>query len=474
MQRKLHRLLYFIGMREELAKTLLSLPHGDNDRLPSVRTLMNTYRVSSGTVQAALASLSKAGKIQRIQGKGCFWVSSDTGNAQQIFPQAIRPTVRETIPEKLERLFNEDWARGELKADAPLPLMKELALRYDVSQSILRSFLMDKVDRGILARAGRKFFFVNKRDSRSQDSLSELIFVTRCNSWGGFTAESEREMDFLRMVYKKAGADNYKLILLGINEKNGQIIDRSGKPHKLSDFPNAVGAILSTLLVMQPQRLLHLFAGVKFPVSVWWEHPTQAIPLRFVNKQNWTFFNSTFGPIPGIEMGKFLLSKGFNQVLYISPYHDSSWSVDRLEGLRASGISVTALTDEEFASPWDYKQIARSKVAKFSVEVYARELVKKKIFSLVARNKASEQQPLVCVNDEVASVLIELAEEGKLHISKQIFGFDNSAESYLLRLPSYEFNTQALVDHMFYSIENPDAFTGTKKVQQILGSVIEK
>ena len=100
--------------------------------------------------------------------------------------------------------------------------------------------------------------------------------------------------------------------------------------------------------------------------------------------------------------------------------------------------------------------------------------MKKKIFSLVARNKASEQQPLVCVNDEVASVLIELAEEGKLHISKQIFGFDNSAESYLLRLPSYEFNTQALVDHMFYSIENPDAFTGTKKVQQILGSVIEK
>jgi hypothetical protein len=262
--------------------------------------------------------------------------------------------------------------------------------------------------------------------------------------------------------------------LLGINEKNGQIIDRSGKPRKLSDFQNAIGAILSTLLVMQPQRLLHLFAGVKFPVSVWWEHPTQAIPLRFVNKQNWTFFNSTFGPIPGIEMGKFLQSKGFGQVVYISPYHDSSWSVDRLEGLRASGISVTALTDEEFASPWDYKQIARSKVAKFSVEVYARELVKKKIFSLVARNKASEQQPLVCVNDEVASVLIELAEEGKLHISKQIFGFDNSAESYLLRLPSYEFNTQALVDHMFYSIENPDAFTGTKKVQQILGSVIEK
>jgi hypothetical protein len=333
---------------------------------------------------------------------------------------------------------------------------------------------MDKVDRGILTRTGRKFFFVNKRSSQSQDSLSELIFVTRCNSWGGFTAESEREMDFLRMVYKKAGADNYKLILLGINETNGQLIDRSGKPRKLSDFQNAVGAILSTLLVMHPQKLLHLFAGVKFPVSVWWEHPIESLPPRFINKTNWTFFNSTFGRLPGIEMGKFLQSKGFGQVVYISPYHDSSWSVDRLEGLRESGISVTALTDEEFASPWDYKQIARGKVAKFSVELYARELVKRKILSLITRNKDNKQLPLVCVNDEVASVIIELAEEGKIGLPKQIFGFDNSAESYLLRLPSYEFNTQALVDHIFYSIENPDAFSNTRKVQQILGSVIEK
>ena len=461
-------------MREELAKTLLSLPHQDNDRLPSIRALMKAYNVSSGTVQAALVALTEAGKIQRIQGKGCFWKSADTDNSKAMFPPTIRPAVRETIPEKLERQFNEDWARGELRADTPLPLMKELALRYDVSQSILRNFLMDKVDRGILTRTGRKFFFVNKRSSQSQDSLSELIFVTRCNSWGGFTAESEREMDFLRMVYKKAGADNYKLILLGINETNGQLIDRSGKPRKLSDFQNAVGAILSTLLVMHPQKLLHLFAGVKFPVSVWWEHPIESLPPRFINKTNWTFFNSTFGRLPGIEMGKFLQSKGFGQVVYISPYHDSSWSVDRLEGLRESGISVTALTDEEFASPWDYKQIARGKVAKFSVELYARELVKRKILSLITRNKDNKQLPLVCVNDEVASVIIELAEEGKIGLPKQIFGFDNSAESYLLRLPSYEFNTQALVDHIFYSIENPDAFSNTRKVQQILGSVIEK
>jgi hypothetical protein len=147
--------------------------------------------------------------------------------------------------------------------------------------------------------------------------------------------------------------------------------------------------------------------------------------------------------------------------------------MDRLQGLRDSGLSVIDYTDSEFASPWDYKQIARSKVEKFSVEVYARELLKQKMISLMT-NKDYEQMPIVCVNDDVASTLLEMQEEGRIEKLGPIYAFDNSAESYMLRLPSYDFNTQALVDHMFYSIENPDAFTGTKKVQQILGSVIEK
>lgn len=460
-------------MRDELANTLLALPRQPNGRLPSVRSLMKTYNVSSGTVQATLAALAKTGLIRRIQGKGCFWISSDSGD-RSLFPENLRPVVRETISEKLERLFNEDWEHGILKSDAPLPLMKELAKRYDVSQPILRKFLMNKVDRGSLTRNGRHFFFVRKKVSRLQPSLSEIIFVTRCNTWGGFTAESEREMEFLKMVYKKAGSENFRLILLGINETSGQLIDRSGKPRKLSDFPNAVGAILSTLLVMDPHKLMLMFAGVNYPISIWWEHPIPSLPLRFLNKPNWTFFNATFGPFPGMEMGKYLQAKGFSQVIYISPYHNSSWSLDRLNGLKESGLLVTAYTDKEFASPWDYKQIARSKVPKHSVEAYARELLKQKILSLVSEDKDYEHLPLVCVNDEVAGVIIEMAEEGRIIVSNQIFGFDNSAESYLLRLPSYEFNTSALVDHMFYNIENPDAFAGTRKIHQILGNIVEK
>jgi DNA-binding LacI/PurR family transcriptional regulator len=275
------------------------------------------------------------------------------------------------------------------------------------------------------------------------------------------------------MVYKNAGAEHYKLILLGLNEKTGMLIDRSGKPRKLTDFRNAVGAVLSTLLVMEPKKLLQLFAEVPYPVAVWWEQPVQSLPDRYLHKDNWTFFNSTFGPGPGKEMGKYLLSRGVHDVAFFSPYHDSSWSIERLEGLREVGLSVLDCTDDEFASPWDYKQIAREKVEKHSVESYARELLKRKMISIL-ENCDYGQIPIVCVNDDVASALLELQEEGRIGPLGPLYAFDNSAESYLLRLPSYDFNTQALVDRMFYSLVNRDAFRMQHRIQQVLGQVVEK
>lgn len=460
-------------MHEQIEKALLEMQHTDESRLPSIRTLMQAYGVSTNTIQKALKNLEKDGKIVRIQGKGCFWKGAN--QTDSFIPKnSAALTIRESALERLSRQFQEDWEHGNFKPYEPLPLSKELGIRYNVSQTILRSFLTAKVNQGILERKGRQYNFIQKKEVHSSAPLGEIIFVTRCNSWGGFTAESEREMDLLRLVYKKAGASKYKLILLGINENSGTIIDRSGKTCKIEDYPNAVGAMLSTLLVMNPNRLLQLFADVKYPVAIWWEQPPESLPLRYLNKLNWSVFNSTFGAQPGAELGKHLISQGIKKTAFISPYHNSSWSKDRLKGLQESGLNVVACTDSEYASPWDYRQIARKNVAKYSVEAYARELLKKKLSSIMENNTESEQIPWVCVNDDVASVLIEMSEEGRLNISKQMFAFDNSAESYLLRLPSYDFNTQALVDQMFYSIENPTFNEGQKKIRQILGQVVEK
>lgn len=452
-------------MRKRIIQALLQSEHKNGDRLPSVRTIIETYNVSSGTVQAALKELSRQNLIYKIQGKGCFWGSEA--------PLIKSIEVKQTIIEKLGANFENDFERGFLKPNQVLPQGKELAVRYNVSQNTLRKFLTAKVEAGLLTKTGRQYYFNRKEVSQRTPPISELIFVTRCNSWGGFTAESEREMDFLRLVYKTAGANQYKLILLGINDSNGQLVDRNGNVCKLSDYPNAVGAILSTLLVQNFQPLLYFFAGVKYPVAVWWEHPENSVPKVFLKKENWLFLNSTFGKKPGVEMGKYLRKRGMTEVNYFSPFHNSSWSQDRLTGLMESGIKVHPYVDNEFASPWDYKEIARRKVEKYAVEAYARSLIRKKLEELLQQaQKDGSNFMNVCVNDDVAGLFLEMAEgTGE---NPKLIAFDNSMESYLLRLPSFDFNTEALVEHIFYYIENPAGFGQNKKIHHILGNVVEK
>lgn len=462
-------------MKNRIKQILLDTPHKDGDRLPSIRDVMKHYNTSSGTVQSALKELTEEGKICKIQGKGCFW-------GKELISQNI-PMVHETVAERLAKAFDRDFERGLLKPSKSLPQSKELALRYNVAQNTLRKFLDGKVSQGVLNKSGRQYFFAQNRVVNETSPLSEVIFVTRCNSWGGFTPESERELDFLRLVYRKAGAERYKLSSLGINDETGKIVDRSGKERRLSDYPNAVGAVLSTLLVQRFQPLLNFFADAKYPVAVWWEHPEDAVPKTFLRKLNWTFFNSTFGENPGQETGRYLMSQGVKEINYFSPYHNSSWSKDRLMGLLTSGLQVHPYADDEFASPWDYKEIARKNVEKHSVETYARNLEKDKLKSMAQRAIADRQGkpniPWVCVNDEVAGIFIEMNDDGDIKLEQPeygpvLVGFDNSIESYLLRLPSYDFNTEALVEQIFYSISNPSEYYDKKKIHHILGNVVEK
>jgi DNA-binding LacI/PurR family transcriptional regulator len=58
-------------------------------------------------------------------------------------------------------------------------------------------------------------------------------------------------------------------------------------------------------------------------------------------------------------VGRFLREKGCSNVAYISPYHLSSWSVDRLNGLKKSGLHVFEAVDAENASPYDFRDKTR-------------------------------------------------------------------------------------------------------------------
>jgi len=144
-------------MRDKIRQAILQQELKDGEMLPSVRKFMKTFSVSSGTIQAILKQLAEEGIIYSIRGKGYFWGKPP---AASDLAQILSKTVhRETVLERLEREFSTDWEKGFLDPNKNLPLAKELADRYNVSQTLLRKFLVHKVNQGILVRRGRLYAF---------------------------------------------------------------------------------------------------------------------------------------------------------------------------------------------------------------------------------------------------------------------------------------------------------------------------
>ncbi len=448
-------------MKDEIVKALLQSVHADGDRLPSVRALMKSLNVASATVQRALHELSKHRIIHTVPGKGCFWGS----------PTEKILSIQNTRNDSLSEKFQADIRAGIFSFQEPLPSQKELSFRYRVSTFRMRRFLQEKLEEGLLVREGKGRYFFPKQKERSADS--EILLVTRSSSWGEFYPASEREMDFIRYAYQTGAKKRCKLKLLGFDEFSGKFIDRNGNVKELADFPNVIGIILSTMLMENPNQILSRFKPISVPISIWWEHPLESLSKNFLNRENWAFFNSTFGKNPGIFLGRFLLKKGFKKAAYISPYHASSWSRDRLQGLRESGLEIHAFTDSEFASPWDFRNIASKNGPKFSIELRAK-LGEKTILKKIIQSIENENV-WIPANDEIAGLLRELEEEGAIQKIPYLVAFDNSIESYLLRLDSFDFNTEILVEQMFYHLElgKNDPFQGNG-FREISGKVVEK
>ncbi len=447
-------------MKNTVIEALLNSPHSDGDRLPSVRQLMQLLHAASGTVQSALRELANRGFIYTDPGKGCFW-----GKRKSI-ELPLQPTAQGELQEK----FFADVRSGYFSLQSALPSQKELALHYRVSISHMRQFLKDIQQRGMLEREGKSRYFFPKQKERPEN---EILFITRSTEWGAYSPVSEREMEFLKCVYRTGAEKNLKLRLLGFNEEKETFVDRNGNVKQLSEYPNVVGAFVSTLLMSKPFHILNQLQNIKFPISVWWEHAANLLPASFLKKEDWAFFNSTFGKNPGKAVGKFLLQKGIKKVLYVSPYNASSWSKDRLKGLEESGLEVIAKVDSKYASPWDFRQLEQETGPKHTIDLRAKKHEKDILRELV--KGVSDLDAWVTVNDETASLLLELEEEGAISKIPYMVGFDNSVDSYLLRLDSFEFNTEVLVSQMFYHLElgKNDPFK-SHRIREISGTVVEK
>ena len=265
----------------------------------------------------------------------------------------------------------------------------------------------------------------------------------------------------VQKVYADAEKRGLHIRVLGYNEDAGKFLDSAGNAVAPETFRDAFGAILSTMLIFKPSRLFSLFSHTRFPISVWWEHPLSEIPRALKKEPRYAFFNLAFGEFPGRAVGRFLRGKGCTNVAYISPYHLSSWSVDRLNGLKKSGLGVFESVDAENASPYDFID----KPKEYFEGIVAR----------LAKNLPQDTDAWVVVNDEVGCVLHRMFAQGRLKRPPYMVSFDDTVDSYRIRLDSFKFNVDTLAEQSVFHIVSPGVTLYARDdFRELSGRVVEK
>ena len=436
---------------DEFCKWIESSGFKDGARLPSVRKVAASLGASTFTIFQAYKRLVEQGKIYGEHGNGYFW-----GQKPEIVVDA---SEHET--ERLERLLLEDWKSGKISVDSTLPSIKDLCLVYRTTSGSMSRTLEMLRERGVLDRKGRgRYYFKNTRSSAS--NLKEILLIMRCNPNGDFNGLGERELTFMQKVYAEARRNNLKVKALGYYEDECLFLDAAGNQVRLEDCGEYFGAVVSTMLVFNISRLFALLACTRFPISVWWEHPLYDIPRALKKEKRYAFFNLAFGDFPGRAVGHFLKERGMERVAFISPYHMSMWSRDRLKGLKKVGLDVVEVTDASHASHFDFMQ------EKGAHEHFSRILLK----------LVKEIPPVdawVVSNDRVGVELLSLVEQGKLKRPPYMVSFDNSNDSYRNRLDSFEFSLDALAEQSVFHLVSPGVTLYKKDdFRELSGHVVEK
>jgi DNA-binding transcriptional regulator YhcF (GntR family) len=446
------------------------VPHAP---LPSIRNLARHFEASVNTVQRALRTLAARGAAYGLPGKGYYWGKGPA-------PAPTLPQRKAGGPNRIAEALKEDLRAGALDPFTRLPAQKALADRYHASTRSVRKALLSLEADEVLDRRGRTYLF-KAGPPAAQGSL--VILVTRCDISGRLLLDSERELDFLKAAYMETRALRLELKVIGFGP-GGRLLDRQGR--KIPPTPGGrpvLGFLVSTWLIPDVHGILALLRPYHLPVSIWWEHSSESLSkARF--PRNVVFFNLSFGERPGALIAETLLGMGHTQVLFLSPFHASAWSQQRLEGLRnrilkAPGGRVTAVTDDSHASPWSFQEEAwkelRAEYRTRTLAADAPQVLRRKNRNLARRVRemlegappAPEATAWVCVNDEAAEIVSayigtrDTLMRDTLTRGKQpapyLISFDNSAASYRLGIDSFAFDSGAMARKMLFHLTHPSA-----------------
>ncbi|MBD3347466.1 MAG: GntR family transcriptional regulator [Chitinivibrionales bacterium] len=483
--------------------------------LPPIKTLSSDAKVSITTMCKATQRLKEQGVLEGLPSQR-IRVCVDRFDPEECVQYQEQSNE---IPSKEESQYAWKRVREQIRKDIlngvyppgdPFPSHKEIKNRYNVAFLTLKKSLDSLCAEGVIVPCKRTFMVPPLFSGKSN---VRIVFFTMVEGPVEFNTTGEF-IRYFEVECKKAGIQ-YDVVKYFLDDGELRFEDATHVFSDYSDDDNTLGYLVP---VKAPDAgwdsVLRTLGHFKKPIAIlddiggWKLNPL----IPSVNAQ---IFCSRVSSHPARKMARYLYGLGHRKIAYISPFHASAWSQNRLKGFvdvydsadngsevvpfvfnnpplihefysdeacrRAGYDSLLAFYNEwKKGKPKEFLRLTDFNFLDFIPnELFSRgELHMRtgELFEKAAKN--SDITAWVCANDEIALAALHYCEEKGIEVPGQVsvVGFDDRYDSVKRGLTSYNFNDAAIFHSMIRYLLNRRTFPAkpSRRPVEIEGMIMER
>ncbi|MBD3421619.1 MAG: GntR family transcriptional regulator [Chitinivibrionales bacterium] len=507
-----------------ICKSISSGDYPLHQPLPSLSALSAEIGVSRNSVLSALKKLSEDSIVVSKRSVGYFPI--DRVSAGDLLNETTYESASVIESDAVDRIVSQlkhDIAGGAFSRKDMLPSIKSMCTTYATSYRSMKKALSIIADEGLIVMQGsrRRITLHNK-----QGNLKLIRILTLLQYDGKIPSEGFIP-DMIRLLELESDRLGYSIELIGyFSLHESHIADYDDpdsdvapffvhygetKPFSLADSDQIAGYIhLVGHNTVGSRRVDRWLSHVNKPISLFDAAGGAQLP-PFLSKPHIRFFACATSRKAGLAAGNAALQAGHRRIAYISPFHEATWSRNRLKGLQQAFLardaqrSIQAFTlnrpsniygyyFRELQERCDYKPLndafvawKKSNPAEFGdalehlfkyeipIKMLPGAVLGGKLQAIFANALAQEGITLwVCANDWVALQALAFCKANEANVAGKIaiLGFDNSSGALVEGLTSFDFGLQTLAGHMLSFLVNMRMVPLRKRPVEVAGRVI--
>jgi DNA-binding transcriptional regulator YhcF (GntR family) len=415
--------------------------------------------------------------------------------------------------ERLRRQIEMDILSGTFRPGENLPTLKELGARYGASFLTLKKALR-ALEGGVILHGGPGAYSVASLRPPPRSTLVYLAWGDENGQLKFGTPFDHEILGSLGNECARAGIRLEKLLYVQEGERLLFWHGRKAHPTLPEWCREAFGFLVRTVCSRDiVPELVPRVAALGKPLAVLDEMGSPHFPKLHGRYPNLAVFRHTISGTPARQMGAHLAGLGHREVAFISPFHDTVWSQNRLASLQecyrglGSGYKVHAYTrddigyqlpfEEDDSSAVDalYQGIDKArkgwkdefppltpimeKLRPYMRSVVYREWVLERMVpTLETALKRKETTAWVCADDDTALLCLEFLRRKGLRPPRDLTltGFDDTGEGARVDLTSYNFDFPKFFHGVVLRLLDPPTLTLARSRQpiEIEGRIVDR